>query len=340
MLAVADIFDIDEWITDSGANSHTTSTSADLQEITHYDGAEVIKTANGERMPITQLGSASKHVHEHSFTLSDILIVLQFVFIHKFTSEYNFSITLDFAGFSMKDLSSGKTLFQGPHKNDCKVCRSHKLPFQLSSSTTAQQPLEFLHMDLWGPCHEQSVSGSLYYANIVDDYTKFPDYNFLKVCGCSCFPWLKPYTSNKLEPRSKHCVFLGYSLQHKGYRCLEPSTVTVYISRHVTFNETSFPYKDARSPSVSNTDSSDPPSSDHAPTPSLNSSTQNSSVPVTKNAHHMTTRGKNDIGTPKSYFATKHPMQLAFLSNSITVPTCITVAHSKKFGELLLQMNS
>lgn len=30
-----------------------------------------------------------------------------------------------------------------------------------------------------------------------------PNYNKLRSFGCLCFPWLKPYTKHKLEPKSK-----------------------------------------------------------------------------------------------------------------------------------------
>jgi hypothetical protein len=45
-----------------------------------------------------------------------------------------------------------------------------------------------------------------------------------------------------LEYRSKPCIFLGY--HHAGYKCLDPVTNKVYLSRHVVFNEDSFPAKD------------------------------------------------------------------------------------------------
>ena len=60
-----------------------------------------------------------------------------------------------------------------------------------------------------------------------------PNHMSLKVFGCACYPWLRPYTLHKLEPRTKQCVFLGHSLNYKGYRCLDHSTGRVYMSRHV-----------------------------------------------------------------------------------------------------------
>lgn len=43
---------------------------------------------------------------------------------------------------------------------------------------------------------------------------------------------------------SKQCVFLGYSAQHKGVKCLDIPTGRVYISRDIVFDETKFPFAD------------------------------------------------------------------------------------------------
>ena len=74
-------------------------------------------------------------------------------------------------------------------------------------------------------------------------YHHTPDYHFLKVFGCACWPYLRPYNKHKIDFRSKNCIFIGYSLEHHGYKCLDLATGKVYVSRHVVFYENHFPYK-------------------------------------------------------------------------------------------------
>lgn len=106
-------------------------------------------------------------------------------------------------------------------------------------------------------------------------FKQSPYYKFLKVFGCACFPLLGPYNAHKLDYRSQECLFLGYSLFHKGYRCLSPSS-RLYISKDVLFHLTQFPYDTLFSKSSSeaqsfNTNShiSLPPLPNFMPTPSL-----------------------------------------------------------------------
>jgi histone deacetylase 1/2 len=49
--------------------------------------------------------------------------------------------------------------------------------------------------------------------------------------------------AHKLAPRSSLCVFLGYSLEHKGYRCLELESNRILTSRHVIFDESFFSFR-------------------------------------------------------------------------------------------------
>ncbi|GAA0163393.1 hypothetical protein LIER_19274 [Lithospermum erythrorhizon] len=72
--------------------------------------------------------------------------------------------------------------------------------------------------------------------------SRSPTYSFLKVFGCRCFPYLRPYNKHKLQYRSIPCIFISYSPQQKGYQCLHLSTGRVYLSRHVIFYESIFPF--------------------------------------------------------------------------------------------------
>jgi hypothetical protein len=79
-----------------------------------------------------------------------------------------------------------------------------------------------------------------------------PSYEHLRVFGCTCYPNTIATTPHKLSPRSIRCVFLGYSADHKGYRCLDLSTNRLIVSRHLVFDENSFPL--AASPSLTDID--------------------------------------------------------------------------------------
>ena len=106
-----------------------------------------------------------------------------------------------------------------------------------------------------------------------------PNYSKLRVFGCLCFPWLRPYTAHKLEDRSTPCVFIGYSQTQSAYLCLQPSSGRIYVSRHVKFDETTFPFqRSSSSPHINLTPSPSnpsPPSSILTPATIVPTSTTN-----------------------------------------------------------------
>ncbi|RVW70497.1 Retrovirus-related Pol polyprotein from transposon RE2 [Vitis vinifera] len=83
--------------------------------------------------------------------------------------------------------------------------------------------------------------------NLFSPYEKIfgtpPNYSKLKIFGCLCYPWLHPYSNHKLDSSSKPCIFLGYSLTQSAYFCYDPSTSKNFVSRHVRFVESIFPFK-------------------------------------------------------------------------------------------------
>jgi hypothetical protein len=76
------------------------------------------------------------------------------------------------------------------------------------------------------------------------------DYKFLRIFSCAHWPHLRPYNSNKLQPRSTQCIFMGYSLCHKNYKCLHHPTGRVYFSIDVLFQEDIFPFASVPSLSI------------------------------------------------------------------------------------------
>ena len=64
-----------------------------------------------------------------------------------------------------------------------------------------------------------------------------PDYHHLHSFGSAYFVFLQPHEHNKLELRSRLYCFLGYGETQKGYRCYDPVSHRLYVSRNVVFWE-------------------------------------------------------------------------------------------------------
>ncbi|CAH9137282.1 unnamed protein product [Cuscuta epithymum] len=77
-------------------------------------------------------------------------------------------------------------------------------------------------------------------------YRKQPSYSHLRIFGCLCYPHIP--TPHKLAARTIPCVFLGFPSQHKGYKCLDINSGRIFISRHVIFDESKFPFQQPNPP--------------------------------------------------------------------------------------------
>jgi hypothetical protein len=100
-----------------------------------------------------------------------------------------------------------------------------------------------------------------------------PNYLNLRVFGSLCYPWLRPYSKHKLSNRSMPCVFLGPSNQHHAYQCYHIPTKKLYLSRHVVFHESIFPFTSTVCDSTN---------------PSPPSSTNNKNISISRHPHILT----------------------------------------------------
>jgi hypothetical protein len=66
---------------------------------------------------------------------------------------------------------------------------------------------------------------------------KKPDVSHLRVFGCITYVHVPDEKRSKLDPKAKKCIFIGYSLEQKGYRCFNPSIRDLQVSRDVVFDE-------------------------------------------------------------------------------------------------------
>ena len=64
-----------------------------------------------------------------------------------------------------------------------------------------------------------------------------PKYQHLRSFGFACLVLFQPHEHNKLKPRLRLCRFLGYGKTQKDYRCYDPISHRLRISRNVVFWE-------------------------------------------------------------------------------------------------------
>jgi hypothetical protein len=66
---------------------------------------------------------------------------------------------------------------------------------------------------------------------------KKPNVSHLKVFSCIAYVHVLDEKKSKLNPKAEKCIFIGYFLEQKGYKCFNPSIRKLQVSRDVVFNE-------------------------------------------------------------------------------------------------------
>ncbi|XP_070665264.1 uncharacterized protein [Malus domestica] len=152
----------------------------------------------------------------------------------------------------------------------------------------------------------------------------------------------------------------GYSLNYQGYKCYDPTTGKSFLSRHVVFNEKSFPSKELAPPTLSNPRPLDhvldidtfhytqpltfpslptpivatslpqslplptPDSHSHpsTSTPHVNIEPANTTSHTVPSTHPMITRGQQGIRKPNPIYAC-----ITNVTNTLVEPTCFSQAN-------------
>ena len=67
-----------------------------------------------------------------------------------------------------------------------------------------------------------------------------PDYHELRAFGLVCYVHINGSLRHMFQDKTLKCRFLGYAEDYKGYRCYDPLSKHVKISRNVVFDEMNF----------------------------------------------------------------------------------------------------
>ncbi|PKU66399.1 Retrovirus-related Pol polyprotein from transposon TNT 1-94 [Dendrobium catenatum] len=173
-------------------------------------------------------------------------------------------------------------------------------------------------------------------------HNRKPDYKHLRIFGCACFPLIPASQRTKLQPTAMNNVFLGYSDIHKGYKCLNPNTNKITISRHVTFDESFFPYTTNSQPVQSQENQicpllltpilPQPPKTTPAPD-SVQQFSQNDNATSSTTAVPSSATGLNSSQSPAqdapSIIKPSHPMITRLRTGSLKPITRLNLLHTE-----------
>ncbi|XP_056694807.1 uncharacterized protein [Spinacia oleracea] len=161
-------------------------------------------------------------------------------------SDNGTEIVQEFCGvlFSSKGIIHQKTLVGVPQQNG-RVERKHR---HLLETARALRLFANLPVRFWGEC----LLTSTYLINLMPSSVlswktpyevllkKLPDYENLRIVGCLCYAAVKSH--DKLAPRARKCIFLGYPYAQKGYKLYDLISHKIILSRDVVFKENIFPF--------------------------------------------------------------------------------------------------
>ena len=86
-----------------------------------------------------------------------------------------------------------------------------------------------------------------------------PGFKHLRVLGCLAYAHNLNHKGDKFATRSRRCVFLGYPYGKKGWKLYDLESHSVFVSRDVVFQETTFPFAVSDVAPVSNGELGVPP---------------------------------------------------------------------------------
>ncbi|GJZ85708.1 putative leucine-rich repeat protein [Tanacetum coccineum] len=236
-----------------------------------YTGNDHVTVGNGNILNISRIGNASI---AKNIDLLDVLVVpkltKKLLSISKLTEDSPVDVLFSHNTFNIQNRRTKDILAKGRCENGLYVLeQGHKTLVAGLNSNRLCVSYELWHTRL-GHVAYDTISllnklGYLFVTSVLPRPTvcsscelskshklPFPinekrSFHVLDLISVIYRGLLWNYLAHKLAPRNVACVFIGYSPQYKGYRCLDTTKSKIYTTRHAKFDEANFPFSETLS---------------------------------------------------------------------------------------------
>ncbi|KAL6349124.1 hypothetical protein AAG906_033780 [Vitis piasezkii] len=242
--------DDDDWILDFGATDYMTFDSNDFSNATQSRLSCVIN-ANGVTYSVIGAGTVTLSL---SFSLSNTLLV----------SSLSNRLTSDI--LTKKIIGHGTKRGGLYYVDDFSSRRANHMHYTLNNKERQNGTAEKKNMHILETTRallinahvpnrywSDAVATTVHLLNrmptkvlqfqtplkVISDHVSLPTILMIppRIFGCVAFVHLHKNQRTKLDPCAVRCLFLGYGVHKKGYRCYDPIGKRTYITMDVTFLE-------------------------------------------------------------------------------------------------------
>ncbi|KAH6764702.1 hypothetical protein C2S51_015951 [Perilla frutescens var. frutescens] len=220
-----------QWIFDCGATDTMTFDASDI--ITRTQPLKThVQTVNGELAPVLGAGTINL---SSTLQLSNCLFVPslshKLLSISHVTKELNCTLLIQPHFCLLQDIRTGAIIGRGTERSGLYYVDD------ISPKGTVMLTHGSGNREFQTPIHTLSVQ-----AQVPAPMTLPP-----KVFECSVFVHIPKQNRDKFFPCSVKCVFVGYGVHQKGYRCYDPTSRRLFTTMNCDFLEGEYFYNHLRS---------------------------------------------------------------------------------------------
>nr|GEV19400.1 ribonuclease H-like domain-containing protein [Tanacetum cinerariifolium] len=129
-------------------------------------------------------------------------------------------------------------IFENDHTRvACHKGKQHKASCKTKLVSSISQPLQMLHMDLFGPTFVKSLNKNMYCLVVTDDFSRSPNIDFIKPFGCHVTILNTLDHLGKFKGKADEGFLVGYFVNIKAFRVFNYRTRKVEENLHIKLLE-------------------------------------------------------------------------------------------------------